>query len=66
MGKTGYEEKLKLSQMTALETRRLRGNLIQMFKILEGFERIGSGNFLDRADGKTRGHSLNLSSHSVS
>ena len=35
-----YEEGLKILGVTTLETRRLRGDLIEVFKILEGYENI--------------------------
>jgi len=33
-----YEDRLRLVNLTTLETRRLRGDLIEVFKILKGFD----------------------------
>ena len=35
-----YEERLKECRLTTLETRRLRGDHIEVFKILNGYENI--------------------------
>ena len=43
----GYEERLKECGLTTLETRRLRGDQIEVFKILDGCESIGSDIFLN-------------------
>ena len=40
-----YEERLKECGLTTLETRRLKGNKIEMFRILNGYENIESNNF---------------------
>ena len=40
-----YEERLKECGLTPLETRRLRGGQIEMFKILNGYENIDSNIF---------------------
>ena len=40
-----YEERLKECGLTTLETRRLRGNQIEVFKILNGYENIDSNIF---------------------
>jgi len=35
-----HDERLQKSGLTTLETRRLRGDLIEMFKIINGFDDI--------------------------
>jgi ribonuclease P/MRP protein subunit RPP40 len=35
-----YEERLKFLDMTTLETRRIRGDLIEVFEILKGVEDV--------------------------
>ena len=40
-----YEERLKECGLTTLETRRLRGGQIEVFKILNGYENIDSNIF---------------------
>lgn len=56
----GYEERLKLLDMTSLETRRMRGDLIEVFKLLKGYEDIDVQKFFAKAEGCTRGHVLKL------
>ena len=41
-----YAERLKECGLTTLETRRLRGDQIEVFKILNGYENIDSNIFL--------------------
>ena len=56
-----YEERLKECGMTTLETRRLRGDQIEVFKILNGYENIDSNLFFEIKERKiTRGHNFTL------
>ena len=57
-----YEERLKECGLTTLETRRLRVNQIEVFKILNGYENIDSNIFfLEISQSKiTRGHKFTL------
>ena len=58
----GYEERLHMLGMTTLETRRIRGDLIEVFKIMKGFDKVEEQHFFNRAVGmRTRGHDLKLS-----
>ena len=56
-----YEIRLKKINLTTLEVRRIRGDLIEVYKILNGFENIDWKLLFTRAkyDG-TRGHSMKL------
>ena len=56
-----YEECLKECGLTTLETRRLRGDQIEVFKILNGYENIDSNMFFSlKKDNRTRGHEVKL------
>ena len=55
-----YEERLSCLDLTSLETRRLRGDLIEVFKILKGFDDVDVQNFFALSNTGTRGHSLKL------
>ena len=56
-----YEERLKEFGLTTLETRRLRGDQIEVFKILNGYENIDSNIFFEIRQSKiTRGHNFTL------
>ena len=56
-----YEERLKECGLTTLETRRLRGDQIEVFKTLNGYENIDSNIFFEIKKIKiTRGHNFTL------
>ena len=52
---------LKECGLTTLETRRLRGDQIEVFKILNGYENIDRNMFFSlKKDSRTRGHEVKL------
>ena len=56
-----YEERLKECGLTILETSRLRGDQIEVFKILKGYENIDRNMFFSlKKDSRTRGHEVKL------
>ena len=56
-----YEERLKECGLTTLETKRLRGDQIEVFKILNGYENIDRNMFFSlKKDSRTRGHEVKL------
>ena len=56
-----YEERLKECGLTTLEKRRVRGDQIEVFKILNGYENIDSNIFFEIKESKiTRGHNFTL------
>jgi hypothetical protein len=55
-----YEERLKSLHLTTLETRRLRGDLIEVFKILRNMEGTDSNLYFKLSSTGLRGHSLKL------
>ena len=59
--KAPYEQGLKASGLYSLHRRRLRGDLIETYKILSGKENIDSSQLFQRArTTELRGHSLKL------
>ena len=56
-----YEERLKECGLTTLETRRLRVDEIEVFKILNGYENIDCNIFFEIKESKiNRGHNFTL------
>ena len=56
-----YEMRLKECGLTTLETRRLRGDQIEVFKILNGYENIDRNIFFSvKEERRTRGHGITL------
>ena len=62
MRKTGYEERLRVIGLQTLEQRRIRGDMLEVYKILTGREDVDWRQYFVRSDGEsgTRGHSLKL------
>ena len=56
-----YEERLERLKLFSLEERRLRGDLIQAFKLLTGKENVDHEIFFNHSTTNLRGHSLKLS-----
>ena len=55
-----YVDILRKVGLSSLETRRLRGDLIEVFKILKGFEDYDKSIFFKSAKTESRGHSEKL------
>ena len=55
-----YEERCARLGLTTLEQRRLRGDLIETFKIVHGYENIDRSMFFELSDGSTRSNSCKL------
>ena len=56
-----YEERLKECGLTTLETRRLRGDQIEVIKILNGYEILIEIMFFSlKKNSRTRGHEVKL------
>ncbi len=56
-----YEIRLKECGLTRLETRRLRGDQIEVFKIMNGYENINRNIFFSvKKDRRARGHEVTL------
>ena len=55
-----YEDRLKYLHLTTLETRRIRGDLIEVFKITKNLEDTNRDLFFKLSGTGLRGHSLKL------
>ena len=61
-----YEEQLKETGLDTLERRRLRGDMIEMFKIMKGRDKISADELFNRVDSdRTRDHSLRVKKRRV-
>lgn len=52
----GYQRRLNDLRMFTLEQRRLRGQLIETFKILRGFNKVDPSNYYQLSENPTRNH----------
>ena len=55
-----YEQKLRRFNITTLETRRLRSDLIEVFKIVKGVDNVDFRNFFHLSTTGLRDHSLKI------
>ena len=56
----GYLERLRILNLTTLETRFYMADLIEVYKMFEGLDNFDPGRFFNVVDGAARGHSLKL------
>jgi ribonuclease P/MRP protein subunit RPP40 len=57
------EHGLKKLHLTSMETRRLQGNLIEVFTMFKGMGNLDVHKFFQLKNAPTRGHSLKLAKH---
>ena len=55
-----HEERLKRTGMISLDNRRLRADLLEVFKILKGFVKVNPATHFSMSDRRSRGHTLKL------
>ena len=66
LARLSYEERLKETGLYSLERRRLRGDMIEMFKIMKCIDKISADELFNRVDSdRTRGHSLRVKKRRV-
>lgn len=62
-----YEQRLEIANIPSLETRRLRGDLIQVFKILNRFDNVCASNYFEISqESRTRNNGFKLSGRKFS
>ncbi len=66
LARLSYEERLKETGLYTLERRRLRGDMIEMFMIMKGIDKISADKLFNRVHSdRTRGHSLRVKKRRV-
>jgi len=58
--KYSYHERLQRLQLTTLESRRVRGDLIDVYKIMNGFENIDYREYFNISSTGLSGHEMKL------
>ena len=59
-GDMDYEQRLKYTRLTTLETRRERADMLEVYKTLSGLEGRKEIDFFIRDKGRERGHDFKL------
>ena len=66
LARLSHEERLKETGLYTLERRWLRGDMIEMFKIMKGRDKISEDELFNRVDSdRIRGHSLRVKKRRV-
>ena len=61
LGNLSYEERLKRLGMFSLRYKRLRGDMIEVFKMIHGIDKVNLGKLFNMdEDRRTRGHNFCL------
>ena len=61
LARLSYEERLKETGLYSLERRRLRGDMMEMFKRMKGKDKISADELFNRVDSdRTRGNCLQI------
>jgi hypothetical protein len=62
-----YEERLKKLSIPSLEYRRNRADMIQVYRIFSGLDKLDASLFFEmNTSGPTRGHTLKIKKHHIS
>ena len=61
LARLSYEERLKETGLYTRERRQVRGDMMEMFKIVKGIDKISADELFNRVNSnRTRGHSLRV------
>jgi len=60
MQRTEYGERLRETKLTTVETRAIRGDMTEVYKIMNGWESEQESNFFRRDESGRRGHTYKL------
>ena len=66
LARLSFEERLKETGLETLERRWLRGDMMEMFKMMKDIDKISADKLFSRVDSdRTRGHSLRIKKRRV-